>query len=207
MPENSFNIVLSGQNDKIINGSASSKEQAMGESSGWQLASTWLRRHVSAIPWRRLAMRGHRRWSNSPRPGRGSACSDVACGTGVVARYAAPLVGPTGRVVGLDRNAEMLTLARAMPQHAGVTIAWQEGNATALPFPDASFDLVCCQQGLQLCQIALPRSRRCAGSSSPGDAWPWGCGVAGASALLCGAGRSPRTLCGSRGCHESPRRV
>jgi SAM-dependent methyltransferase len=95
---------------------------------------------------------------------------DVACGTGPVARYAAPLVGPSGRVIGLDVNAGMLAIARAMPQRAGVAIEWREGNATALPFPDASFDRVCCQQGLQLfphrpaalreiCRVLVPGGR------------------------------------------------
>ena len=32
---------------------------------------------------------------------------------------------------------------------AGAAIQWQEGNATALPYAEASFDLVVCQHGLQ----------------------------------------------------------
>src|SRR6266568_4519012 len=31
----------------------------------------------------------------------------------------------------------------------GVSLAWQEGNAIAMPFADASFDALLCQQGLQ----------------------------------------------------------
>jgi len=50
----------------------------------------------------------------------------------------------------------MLYRARAIPVTNGLPILWQEGDATTLPFPDASFDLVCCNQGL------LPR---CASSS------------------------------------------
>jgi ubiquinone/menaquinone biosynthesis C-methylase UbiE len=61
-----------------------------------------------------------------------------------------PLVGSTGHVIGLDINAGMLfATARATPAPGGATIAWREGNATALPFPNASFDVVSCQQGLQ----------------------------------------------------------
>lgn len=74
---------------------------------------------------------------------------DVACGTGVIARAAAPRVGPTGTVVGLDLNPGMLAVARARPPVAGAAIAWREGNALALPFADRSFDAVVCQQGLQ----------------------------------------------------------
>src|SRR5262245_54532081 len=73
---------------------------------------------------------------------------DVACGTGVVARYAAQRVGSTGQVVGLDLNAAMLGVARAVPAAAGAPIEWLEGNATVLPLPDRTFDVVLCQQGL-----------------------------------------------------------
>jgi len=74
---------------------------------------------------------------------------DVACGTGIVARQAAPLVGADGQVVALDMNPAMLAVARALPAPSGATISWQEGNAMALPFPDGAFDVVLCQHGLQ----------------------------------------------------------
>ena len=82
-------------------------------------------------------------------PAEGERVLDVACGTGAVARFAAPLVGPTGLVTGLDLNAGMLDMARTMPVPKGAAIAWQEGSAIALPFPNASYDLVCCHQGVQ----------------------------------------------------------
>jgi SAM-dependent methyltransferase len=74
---------------------------------------------------------------------------DVACGTGIVARLAAPRVGPAGQVVGLDVNAAMLAVARAQPAPDGCAIEWLEGNARALTFPPQAFDVVLCQQGLQ----------------------------------------------------------
>ena len=74
---------------------------------------------------------------------------DVACGTGIVARQAAPLVGADGQVVAVDMNPAMLGVARALPAPSGATITWQEGNAMALPFPDGAFDVVLCQHGLQ----------------------------------------------------------
>ncbi|MBI1745852.1 MAG: class I SAM-dependent methyltransferase [Acidobacteria bacterium] len=74
---------------------------------------------------------------------------DVACGTGIVARQAAPLVGADGQVVALDMNPAMLAVARALPAPSGAAIDWQEGNAMALPFPDGAFDVVLCQHGLQ----------------------------------------------------------
>jgi len=66
-------------------------------------------------------------------PQEGDRVLDVACGTGPVARYIAPFVGSTGRVVGLDLNSGMLERARAMPIPEGISIEWREGNATALP--------------------------------------------------------------------------
>lgn len=121
----------------------------MGESSGWQLASASV---AEARERYTMAVSGNA-WAQElvqlAAPEEGDRVLDVACGTGAVARYAAPLVGPTGCVIGLDLNAGMLAIARAMPQRDGVAIAWREGNATALPFPDASFDLVCCREGLQ----------------------------------------------------------
>lgn len=74
---------------------------------------------------------------------------DVACGTGVVARLAAERVGHTGRVAGLDINEGMLAIARSLPPVTGAAIDWHEGSALALPIPDATFDVVLCQLGLQ----------------------------------------------------------
>ncbi|HET7877016.1 MAG TPA: methyltransferase domain-containing protein [Methylomirabilota bacterium] len=82
----------------------------------------------------------------SPEPG--ERVLDVACGTGVVARLAAERVA-VGRVVGLDINAGMLAVARSLPPRAGPSIQWLEGSALGMPFPDAAFDLVFCQLGLQ----------------------------------------------------------
>ncbi len=83
----------------------------------------------------------------SPRPG--ERVLDVACGTGIVARRAARLVGDGGRVVGVDPSPAMLAVARSAAVSEDVSVEWQEGTAEALPFPDASFDLAFCQMGLQ----------------------------------------------------------
>lgn len=74
---------------------------------------------------------------------------DVACGTGIAARLAAPRVAPSGKVVGIDLHKGMLAVARACAAKAGLAIEWQEGDASRLPFADASFDVVVCNQGLQ----------------------------------------------------------
>jgi SAM-dependent methyltransferase len=69
---------------------------------------------------------------------------DVACGTGIVARTAADRTGSTGRVVGLDLNEAMLTVARRIRPD----LDWRQGDAASLPFPDESFDVALCQSGL-----------------------------------------------------------
>jgi ubiquinone/menaquinone biosynthesis C-methylase UbiE len=81
-------------------------------------------------------------------PGPGQRVLDVACGTGIVARRAAAqLAGGSGTVVGVDVNEAMIEVARKLP--ATGTITWQTADAAALPLPDAAFDIVYCQQGLQ----------------------------------------------------------
>jgi SAM-dependent methyltransferase len=74
---------------------------------------------------------------------------DVACGTGIAARIAAETVGPSGRVSGIDLNAGMIEVARAHALATAARIEWRVADANALPYPDASFDAVLCQQGLQ----------------------------------------------------------
>jgi ubiquinone/menaquinone biosynthesis C-methylase UbiE len=73
---------------------------------------------------------------------------DVACGTGVVTRLASQQVGTTGTVAGLDIDPDMLAVARSATP-PGMPIEWHEASAEAMPLPDASFDVVLCQMGLQ----------------------------------------------------------
>ena len=69
---------------------------------------------------------------------------DVACGTGVVAITAAR-VG--ARVQGLDLTPELLERARENARIASVEIEFREGDVEALPFKDATFDVVLSQFG------------------------------------------------------------
>ncbi len=68
----------------------------------------------------------------------GQSVLDVACGTGVVARAARDVVGPGGRVVGVDLNPAMLAVAKEVRPE----LEWAQGNAEDLPFADAEFDVV-----------------------------------------------------------------
>jgi ubiquinone/menaquinone biosynthesis C-methylase UbiE len=64
---------------------------------------------------------------------------DVGCGTGYLTRLLAPLVGPDGRVTGLDPSPPMLDHAR---RRAPGNCSYEAGEGQALPFPDGSFDVV-----------------------------------------------------------------
>jgi SAM-dependent methyltransferase len=69
---------------------------------------------------------------------------DVACGTGVVALTAAR-VG--ANVQGIDLTPELIQRARENAALMKVAATFQEGDAEALPFPDATFDVVVSQFG------------------------------------------------------------
>jgi SAM-dependent methyltransferase len=63
---------------------------------------------------------------------------DSGCGTGALAFALAPHVG---EVVGVDTNADYLEAARAA---APANVRFVEGDATALPFGYAEFDIAAC---------------------------------------------------------------
>lgn len=67
---------------------------------------------------------------------------DVGSGAGDVALLAADLVGPTGAVVGVERNPAILNVARARVQAAGfTTVSFVEGDLTQIQL-DTDFDAV-----------------------------------------------------------------
>lgn len=94
----------------------------------------------------------------------GDAALDLACGTGLVARRVAPLVGAGGRVVGTDVNAAMLDVARSFLDDA----EWIEAPAEQQPFPDDSFDRVFCQQGFQFFPAPIDVVAECLRVLRPG---------------------------------------
>jgi 2-polyprenyl-3-methyl-5-hydroxy-6-metoxy-1,4-benzoquinol methylase len=58
---------------------------------------------------------------------------DLGCGAGDVAMLAAEMVGPTGAVVGIDRNAAAIATARERARAAGhANIEFVEGNASEM---------------------------------------------------------------------------
>jgi len=69
---------------------------------------------------------------------------DVGCGTGVVAVTAARA---RAQVSGLDLTPELLAAAKQHSALAGVEVEWREGDAEALPYDPATFDVVLSQFG------------------------------------------------------------
>lgn len=77
---------------------------------------------------------------------RGARLLEVACGTGIFARLAARVVGPTGRVAAVDMSAPALEVARRVDITG--TVQWAPWDGAVLPFDDHSFDVVACQHAL-----------------------------------------------------------
>jgi arsenite methyltransferase len=73
----------------------------------------------------------------------GQVVLDLGSGGGIDVLLSARRVGPTGKVYGLDMTDDMLALARANQQRAGVTnVEFLKGQIEAIPLPDASVDVV-----------------------------------------------------------------
>jgi SAM-dependent methyltransferase len=80
----------------------------------------------------------------------GESVLDVGCGTGVFLPGLAAIVGPEGRVVGLDHSAAFLEEARRRLSDASLSdrVELLEGDAHHLPFADGTFDAVHCERVL-----------------------------------------------------------
>lgn len=66
---------------------------------------------------------------------------DVPCGVG----WGASMLTKASKIVGLDRNYGFLTKARA--KYPGIEFV--QGDMTALPFQDATFDSIICCEGIE----------------------------------------------------------
>src|SRR5665648_1299011 len=73
---------------------------------------------------------------------------DVGCGPGTITVDLAAHVAP-GQVIGVDTSAEVLERARRHAAELGAPVSFQVGDAYALDFPDASFDVVHAHQVLE----------------------------------------------------------
>jgi arsenite methyltransferase len=74
---------------------------------------------------------------------RGEQVADLGCGAGTDSLVAAQMVGPEGRVTGIDMTPEMLAKARrAAAEQGAVNVEFVEGEIEELPLADGSLDVV-----------------------------------------------------------------
>ena len=94
--------------------------------------------------WKLMAVK----WSEVKQ---GDRALDVCCGSGDLTLLLAKRVGKTGKVTGLDFSSEQLAIAkqRQSVKCPDVPMDWIEGDALALPFPDAQFDCATMGYGLR----------------------------------------------------------
>jgi len=74
----------------------------------------------------------------------GSIGLDAGCGIGLQTPLLLEAVGPTGQIMGLDINRELLTFGREWVARVGVSdqVTFQEGDVAHLPFDDHHFDWI-----------------------------------------------------------------
>ena len=79
----------------------------------------------------------------------GSRVLDVCCGAGASALAAAEVVGPAGKVIGIDLSEELLKLAAAKANQRRLTnISFECGDMLELRFATDNFDAVVCVFGI-----------------------------------------------------------
>ncbi len=88
----------------------------------------------------------------------GDTVLDLGSGGGIDVLLSARRVGPTGKVYGLDMTDDMLALARANQQKAGVTnVEFLKGELESIPLPSASVDVI-----ISNCVVNLSADKDCA---------------------------------------------
>ena len=99
----------------------------------------------------RLSFGQHRLWKYMTvgwvAPQAGDLALDLCCGSGDLALLLAQHVGTTGSGWGGDFSPELLAVARERDRRQEV--CWQEGDALALPFADATFNCTTIGYGLR----------------------------------------------------------
>lgn len=146
-----FRDVPTGQKQKLVGGvfsSVAAKYDLMNDLMSMGVHRIWKRYFVGTSGVRR-----------------GDRVLDLAGGTGDIAALMHERVGDSGEVIIGDINAEMLNVGRDRLTDRGQVagLRYVQLNAEALPFPDASFDLVTIAFGLRNVTdkaVALKQMRR-----------------------------------------------
>lgn len=73
----------------------------------------------------------------------GARVLDLGCGQGNTTRFLADVL-EAGECIGIEFDATLVEYAQSRPENP-LSVRFHQGNATELPFPDASFDVVFCR--------------------------------------------------------------
>jgi SAM-dependent methyltransferase len=112
--------------------------------------------------WSRLLAQEFLRWLNLPA---GLRWLDVCCGSGVITEAIVERNAPAS-IAGIDASPEQISFARQHRAHPNVT--FRTGDAMALPFPDATFDVVVCGLGLNYIPNPVATLKEFSRVSAPG---------------------------------------
>jgi len=95
----------------------------------------------------------------------GAVVLDVGCGTGASALPAAEIVGPRGRVVGVDLAERLLAIARGKAESQGLAnVEFRTGDMERLGYPDGHFDAVVSVFSIFFVEDMVKQLR---------ELWPW----------------------------------
>jgi ubiquinone/menaquinone biosynthesis C-methylase UbiE len=95
---------------------------------------------------RKTSARFTRRLLRLTRLRKGETALDAGSGTGAVARVMAELVGPTGRIVAVDRSRQRIQHGKELASKTeGAPLRFLQGDLYRLPLEDASFDYAWCR--------------------------------------------------------------
>lgn len=114
----------------------------------------------------------------------GARVLDVACGTG---NTALPLARRGLQVTGVDIATNLLQQARERAAAESLDIAFDEGDAEELPYPNATFDAVVTMFGAMFAPGPNGWSQSARACSNREACWPWPTGRRAASRGKCSA--------------------
>ena len=107
--------------------------------------------------------RQYRVWFD-PKPG--ETILAVGCGTGVNVLAISKLLGPSGKVVGIDNSPAMLSVARSSA--SADNVEYRQMAVEEMDFPEASFDGIVCTQVLGYVADPVPVIRSLLRVAKPG---------------------------------------
>ena len=105
------------------------------------------------------------------RPSADDAMLDVACGGGIVVAAFAPHVR---HATGIDMTPAMLAqFSRLAADKSLANVSFEQGDASALPYPDAAFTVVTTRFSFHHFWTRWWCCVRCSGFAHPAAAWSW----------------------------------